>query len=160
MEQALLTRLAPPRIENGKSLLIAGLVERYTLETRSRIPSQWQRFLPHLGKIPGQVGRTTYGVLSETDAAGNTEYITGVEVSDFSEVPPGFSRVRIPERRYAVFTEHEHISTIQQVWSAIWNKRLAESGLQKASGPAFERYSESFDPVTGLGGFEIWVPVN
>ena len=160
MQQSVLTRLAPPRIENGKSLLIAGLSERYTAETRSRIPAQWQRFLPHLGKIPGQIGRTTYGVLSETDTDGNMEYMTGVEVSDFSEVPPEFNHVQIPERRYAVFTENEHISTIQQAWSTIWNKRLAESGLQKASGPAFERYGENFDPETGLGGFEIWVPIN
>ena len=25
--------------------------------------------------------------------------------------------------------------------------------------PNFERYDESFDPLTGNGGFEIWVPV-
>ena len=128
MQQALLTRLAKPRIENAKSLLIAGLSERYAAGTGSRIPAQWQRFLRHLGKIPGQVERTTYGVLSETDVAGDTEYITGVEVSDFSGMPPEFSSVRIPERRYAVFTVFDHISTIQQAWSTIWNKGLAESG--------------------------------
>jgi len=25
--------------------------------------------------------------------------------------------------------------------------------------PNFERYDERFDPLTGNGGFEIWVPV-
>jgi hypothetical protein len=28
-----------------------------------------------------------------------------------------------------------------------------------ADAPNFERYGESFDPVTGNGGLEIWVPV-
>jgi len=103
MEQALFTHLAPPRIENGKQLLIAGLSERYTSQTRAGIPAQWKRFLSHLGNIPGQVGGTTYGVLRNTDDAGNTEYITGVEVADLNKVPPGLARVRLPERSMQCF---------------------------------------------------------
>jgi AraC family transcriptional regulator len=28
-----------------------------------------------------------------------------------------------------------------------------------SDGPAFERYGAQFDGRTGLGGFEIWVPI-
>jgi len=28
-----------------------------------------------------------------------------------------------------------------------------------ADAPTFERYDETFDPLTGNGGFEIWVPI-
>jgi AraC family transcriptional regulator len=28
-----------------------------------------------------------------------------------------------------------------------------------ADAPNFERYEETFDPATGNGGLEIWVPV-
>src|SRR5262249_41803824 len=62
MDETLLTHLAAPRIEEGKTLLIAGPGERYTSQTSAGIPAQWQRFLPHIGHIPGQVGKTAYGV--------------------------------------------------------------------------------------------------
>lgn len=159
MDETLLANLEPPRFENGRTLLIAGLSERYNSETSAGIPAQWQRFVPHLGHIPGQIGRTAYGVLCNSDDAGNTEYISGVEVSDFARVPKEFSRLRIPEQRYAVFTHRDHISTIRRVWFTIFNKWLPESGYRAAEGPEFERYGEEFDSVTGTGGFEVWIPI-
>src|SRR5271154_7596059 len=62
MDETPLTTLEPPRFEDRKPLLIAGIGERYTWETSTAIPAQWQRFAPHIGHIPGQVGGTTYGV--------------------------------------------------------------------------------------------------
>lgn len=159
MDETLLTNLDPPRFENARTLLIAGLSERYDSETCAGIPAQWQRFAPHLGYIPGQVGETAYGVLCNSDDAGNTEYISGVEVSDFSRVPAELARLRIPAQRYAVFTHREHISTIRRTWFTIWNKGLPESGSQTAEGISFERYGPEFDGRTGTGGFEIWIPV-
>jgi AraC family transcriptional regulator len=159
MDETLLTNMEPPRFENFKTLLIAGLSERYNAETTAGIPAQWQRFVPHLGHIPGQVGRTTYGVVCQGDDAGNIEYICGVEVSDFSKLPPELSRLRIPEQRYAVFTHRDHVSTIRRTWYTIWNKWLPESGYKTAEGPEFERYGKEFDPRSGNGGFEIWVPI-
>jgi predicted transcriptional regulator YdeE len=135
------------------------LSERYDSETSVGIPAQWQRFAPYVGHIPGQVGQTTYGVLCHSDDAGNAEYICGVEVSDFSEVPAELSRLRVPEQRYAVFTHRDHISTIRRTWFTIWNKWLPESGYQAAEGPEFERYGKEFDPRTGAGGLQIWVPI-
>src|SRR5712671_5871619 len=56
MDETLLTNLEPPRLVNDRTLLIAGLGERYSSETSAGIPAQWQRFAPYLGNIPGQVG--------------------------------------------------------------------------------------------------------
>lgn len=159
MDETLPTNLEPPRIENLKTLLIAGLSERYNSETCAAIPAQWQRFAPHLGHIPGQVGRTAYGVVCNSDDAGNTEYICGVEVTDFSRLPAEFSRLRIPEQRYAVFPHRDHIATIRRTWFTIWNKWLPESGHRVAEGPELERYGEEFDGRTGTGGLEIWLPI-
>ena len=100
-----------------------------------------------------------YGVCCNGDDSGNFDYIAGVEVSDFSDLPREFARVRIPEQRYAVFTHAEHISTIRRTVNTIWNHWLPASGLKAADAPNFERYDEKFDPVTGNGGLEIWVPV-
>ena len=159
MDETQLIKLESPRFVSGKRLLIAGLGERYTCETSAGIPSQWQRFLPHLGQIPGQHGGTAYGVCYNSDDAGNFDYVCGVEVKDFSRLPADWSRVRIPEQRYAIFVQREHISTIRSTWNTIWNKWLPESGFEGVDAPNFERYGDDFDSFTGTGGFEIWIPI-
>src|SRR3954466_532176 len=62
MDSTLLEKLAPPRFEMGKPLLIAGLGERYSCETSAGIPSQWQRFNDISHEIPDRVGMVAYGV--------------------------------------------------------------------------------------------------
>ena len=160
MNETPLTNLASPRFENGRALLIADLRERCTAESAAGIPAQWERFVPWIGHITGQTGRATYGVLTKAGDAGEMEYTCGEEVSAFAGVPEELARLRVPEQRYAVFTHRDHISTIRRVWSTIWNNWLPGSGLQVADGPEFERYGEGFDPATGNGGFEIWIPIN
>jgi AraC family transcriptional regulator len=159
MDETLLTTLEPPRFLTGKPLLVAGLGERYDCESSKAIPAQWQRFGPYIGNVPGQVGRTAYGVCCNSDDDGNFDYISGVEVASFSDLPKEFARVRIPEQRYAVFTHRDHISTIRRTVNTIWNKWLPESGREVADAPDFERYGESFDPRSGTGGVEIWIPI-
>ena len=60
------TTIAPPRIVGADAMLIFGLGQRYH-RSNAGIPSQWDRYLPHLGNIPGQVNHVTYGVICNTD---------------------------------------------------------------------------------------------
>jgi AraC family transcriptional regulator len=159
MDESLLANLAPPRFEDGKPLLIAGLNERYNREASLGIPAQWQRFNEYFGKVPGQIGNIAYGVCYNADDSGNFDYLCGVEVSDFSSVPAELNRVRVPAQHYAVFTHREHIASIRRTWNTIWNAWLPNSGHTPADAPNFERYSEQFNPVTGMGGLEIWLPL-
>lgn len=159
MDSTVIDNLQAPRFETGKPFLVAGIGERYTCESGAAIPGQWQRFHQSVDRIPGRVGKVAYGVCCNADDAGNFDYIAGVEVSDFSDLPREFARVRIPEQRYAVFSHREHISTIRRTVNTIWNHWLPSSGLKAADAPNFERYDEKFDPLTGNGGLEIWIPV-
>ena len=159
MDDSMLTPLAPPRIVDQPPLLVTGLNERYDNTASAAIPAQWQRFAPYLDHVPGQVGHTAYGVIHNSDEAGHADYLTGVEVKDFSQLPAEFSRLRIPAQRYAVFTHTDHISAIRRTWFSIWNKGLPDAGLEAAGGPEFERYDERFDSQTGRGDVEIWIPV-
>jgi AraC family transcriptional regulator len=159
MDQSLLTHLEPPRFEDGQPFLVAGLSARYSCDTSHAIPSQWQRFGPYFGKLPKQVGGIGYGVCYNGDDAGNFDYLCGVEVSDFSNLPAELTSLRIAAQRYAVFTHRDHISTLRRTMNTIWNQWLPASGHAPADAPNFERYDERFDPVSGMGGLEIWLPL-
>jgi len=159
MDSTRTDNLPAPRFETGTPLLVAGLGERYNHENGAGIPAQWHRFHQAVADIPGRIGKVAYGVCCNGDDAGNFDYIAGVEVSDLSDLPREFAKVRIPEQRYAVFTHGDHISTIRRTVNTIWNHWLPASGLKAADAPSFERYDENFDPRTGDGGLEIWVPV-
>jgi AraC family transcriptional regulator len=151
--------IATPRFLTSKAMLVAGLSERVSQDNAAGIPGLWQRFHQYLQNLPGRIGPVAYGVCCNGDDAGNFDYIAGVEVGDFSDLPREFSRIRIPEQRYAVFTHGDHVSTIRRTINTIWNQWLPSSGYKMADAPTFERYDEKFDPVTGNGGFEIWVPI-
>ncbi len=159
MDQTVLDNLAPPRIVVGNPLLIAGLSERYTCETSAGIPAQWQRFMPHFGNVPGQIGRAAYGVRYNSDDDENFDYLCGVEVPNFSRLGRSLSKVRIPAQRYAVFCHDDHISTIRRTHSTIWSTWLPRSSYKVIDAPYFERYGEDFDADKGLGRVEIWIPI-
>ena len=159
MNSSVIENLDPPRFETSRPLLVAGVGDRYNHENGAGIPSQWQRFHQVIEDIPHRLGKVAYGVCCNGDDAGNFDYIAGVEGADFDDLPREFSRVRIPAQRYAVFTHTEHISTIRRTVNTIWNHWLPTSGFKAADAPNFERYDERFDPMTGNGGLEIWIPV-
>lgn len=148
-----------PRFENGKELLIAGLNDRYTMVTRANIPDQWERFAPRIGKVPGQIGAISYGVCWNTKPGCDFDYLAGVEVKDLSGLPADFKHLRIPAGRYAVFTHRQHVSALPNTIEASWMKWLPNSGYEAAQSPCFERYTEEFNPHTGMGGMEIWIPI-
>ena len=159
MDSTALDTLPQPRFVSGKAFLVAGFSERFNHENGAGIPGLWQRYHLSVDHIPNRVGQAAYGVCCNGDDAGNFDYIAGVEVADFSDLPREFASVRIPAQRYAVFTHTEHISTIRRSVNTIRNHWLPASGLKAADAPNFERYDEKFDHTTGNGGFEIWVPI-
>ena len=151
--------LNPPRLEDGRLLLIAGMARRHSNATMATVPSQWQQFVPHIGHVPHQAGSVAYGVCMNTDDDGTMEYLCGVEVSSFEGISSDFATVRIPANRYAVFTHEGHISGIRATWEAIFRSDLATTGCEMADAPSFERYDDRFDGRTGNGVVEIWIPL-
>jgi AraC family transcriptional regulator len=151
--------LEEPRRETRGMALIVGLRARYSLETISGIPAQWQRFGPYIEAIPARAGGMTFGVCCEFDEAGHYDYVCGVAVSRLPELPPELSVVRIEARDYLVFRHAGHVSSIPGTWRAIMNDWLPESPNRIADAPSFECYAEDFDANTGQGGVEIWIPI-
>ena len=149
----------PPRLENGKPMLIAGLREQ--IKTIASIPALWQRALAH--KIPNRLTPIDYGVVFNCFPGSESfDYLAGAEVSAATK-PPGFTHVSIQAHKFLVFQHTGHVSKLCETIEAI-NKWLPESGY-KAPPPSpgtpnfFERYGEDFNPQTGMGGMEVWFPI-
>ena len=159
--EALISRLTGPRFATRKAVFIAGLKQRYNSKTMNAIPAQWERFVRYLGKIPGQVGRATYGLIyNKGKNTDSFEYLSGVEVAGCSGLPPEFSCVNIPAHKYAVFPHHEHVSKLKETMESISHKQLPGTASKTDNVPgAIERYGEGFNPQTGMGDIEVWVPI-
>jgi AraC family transcriptional regulator len=146
-----------PRVEEAGPLLITGLGARYLASRSAGIPSQWQR-LAQDARARSKRG-FSYGVCFNQDDDGNFDYLCGYEVPNFSAVPVDFTRLRLARRPYAVVRHTGHIGSIPLTWRAFLENWLPASGLVAADAPDFERYDAAFDPSTGMGGVEIWVPL-
>lgn len=150
---------AKPRFEHGHFLLIAGLGGRFTTDTTSGIPDLWDKFIPEIGKIPGQKSEVTYGICCNPDGKGGFEYIAGVEISKLDDLPDKYRWVEVQPQHYAVFEHKGSLDQLPQTFQYIWKTWLPQSGYQAADAPEFERYSEDFNPKLNTGVLEIWLPL-
>lgn len=154
-----------PRFEDGRATLVAGYKQRFTGPDVKNISLLWQRFAPHIGKTPGQVGQLAYGLCSNMNPSPfSFESMAGVEVSGPTGLPTDFSVTSIPAMRYVIFTHHGSVSNISKTIDAIFQQWLPNSGksfLQPTPDVPYmiERYDERFDPQTASGDVELWIPV-
>lgn len=150
-----------PRFVDGRPMRIAGLRGHFTREEIDRIPAQWQRLIA-LGEVQGRIGRIEYAVvLMLPDGC---DYISGYEVEPTAELPAEFHSVHLPSEKYAVFSHEGHVSKMRFTFNAILSHWLPESVYKVADsveGTAWciERYGEKFNPQSGSGDVEIWIPV-
>jgi AraC family transcriptional regulator len=151
--------LAPPRFVTGAAMLLVALAERHSFATTQGIPALWQKFMAAYGDIPDKADPIPLGVTANMDEDGNFEYACAVEVSRFSTMPRGFVQLRLPAQTYAVFLHSDHVATIAASYGAIWNDWLPAHDRRAADAACLERHLETFDPRTGLGGVEIWIPL-
>ena len=158
-----------PRFVNRRALKLAGISRHYDAQDTEAFAKQWQEFIPLIGKVPGQVGAETYGVvLGSFGSDAGFEYITGVEVSGFDNVLAKLRHLDVPAQRYAVFVHEGHVSGIRDTVYTIkkeWLPKMMVPGRVDTTREGgnqpdfFERYGKDFDPRTGSGKIEVWVPL-
>ncbi|MBI2422537.1 MAG: AraC family transcriptional regulator [Candidatus Hydrogenedentes bacterium] len=152
--------LEAPRIELGKPMLVAGFSERHAHPSAAEgIPKQWARFAPHRTQIPGAIAELAHGVCYNFDGQGAFDYLSGVEIVGHETLPGKYAFLQIAAQRYAIFSYPGPIADIRSVMSAIFANWMPASGHQPAEAPMLECYSPAFDAATGLGGFQIWLPI-
>jgi AraC family transcriptional regulator len=160
MDQTLIPKLADPRIEDRKPLLLAGLIKTFAPQDLGSIPSLWQQFNAIQDAITntGRERRYFGASLSFSEEKG-CEYMAAVEVDDLSSVPKEMQTTTIPAAKYAVFTQPGHITLMRPTIMSIWQDWLPGSGYVAAEAPLIEYYPPAFNGMTGNGGFEVWLPV-
>ncbi len=159
MNQAEQPTSPQPRYERASPLDIVGLPKNFTSETRDQIPALWERFTKWIGHVPHQVSNVAYGVIRNNDKGRGFYYMAGVAVSATTAVPDDLRLVHLPEQNYAVFTHPGHVSNLFQTMCAIYTQWVPGAGDVLADSACFERYGEDFDPRSGLGTIEIWLPL-
>jgi AraC family transcriptional regulator len=158
------TKLADPRIETSRPLFLAGFQQTYSMKAANDLSQQWQRFVLQVPKLPGKGGRVAYGVIFHVSGAENFAYLTAIEISDSIGLSCEFSSISIPAQQYAIFLHTGHVSEIKDTIREIWDQWLPSSGYsatgnKPGSVTMIERYGEGFDPKTGMGDIELWIPV-
>jgi AraC family transcriptional regulator len=157
--------LEAPRFEDAGARVFAGLRAHYAAGAMKGIFEQWMRFGPQIGSIAGQVGRVAYGVCYNVqEKPFRMDYLCAVEVSDAANLPPEFATLSVSPHRYAIFVHPDHVSNISRTVDLIFHSWLPASGHLFDHTPQdglafFERYGENFDPRSGTGDIQIWVPL-
>lgn len=167
MDESLLIELEEPRSTERGPLLLAGERSRYpmTEESLYAIGEQWARFGAAIPTVPGLTGAGAYGLFWDMfSGAASFEQFTAVEVEQLAGVPDSFATLTVPASAYVVFPHPHHVSKLRNTVTTVWHKWLPESGRVPAGGagdiPEFiEWYGQDFDPMTGTGTMELWVPV-
>jgi len=152
--------LTKPRFLRHAPMTFVGLDRHYSMEDTKGIPDQWHEFGPTMDSVPGKQGNVGYGVCHGIDGKGGFDYLAAVEVLPPANPPAGYSVVHFPERDYAVFTHEGSVETLKQTMGAIWQDWIPKADRKADTSIGFlERYGEGFDPKTGSGDIEVWVPL-
>ena len=159
MDTSRIVDVAAPEMKRREGFQVIGMSVDCSLESLEIISPLWARFTAREQEIEASPDAVAYGICHDMDAQGRFTYLAGLEPVDGADLPDGMKRLQVPGGEYAVFTHKGHITDIANTVYTIWNKSLPDLGLEPREAPDFERYDNRFDPETGRGEVEIWIPV-
>lgn len=156
-------KIMEPRIEHKPAFTVVGMLEHVTPTTNHRIATLWGRFGSRMGEIAHKNEECAFGVcLDDGQPPGSPlgfRYVAAVEVDAIENVPPGMIAVPVPAATYAVFTHRGHITQIGDTIKQLWGEWLPASKYHQVPGPDFEYYDARYDPNTGNGEVDLYIPV-
>ena len=155
-----------PKIIEKNAFRIAGVELRTSPDENRKnrtIPSFWMKmnqdktFWDRLGKITS--GKAALGVCTDFDGK-DFSYWIAMEIPESATVPEGLLVKDIPSQRYAVFTAKGQVP--QSVWETldyIYGEWFPHSGHERFDGPDIEWYDERYNPATGSGEVDLYIPI-
>jgi AraC family transcriptional regulator len=155
--------MQPKIIKRGRELAI-GMGDSFVQGQTEEIGALWGRFVPRMHEIKNRkpydlgVCASKHPIIVKKD--GDTFiYVAAVAVENADHVPDGMVVCDIPESTFAVFTHSGPIMNIKHTCEYIWGTWLPESGYELTDTPDYELYDSRFDPKTGSGEVDIYVPI-
>ena len=147
-----------PKIVTRPAFTVVGMKYRGKNE-KDEIPQLWEKFMPRTVEVKHKVNpNVCYGVEDKYDEkTGEFDYLAAFEVQDTSNIPEGMESWQVPEQTYTVFSCN--LKNIKQAFRQIYHDWLPRSVYQRAGGPDFEYYDESFKPNQGKLDLHFYVPV-
>lgn len=158
-------RTEEPRIVQTPSITIAGLqrYHRFDGEMSANLARQWREFVPMMTRLAHARGRVGYGLCFDTADKAGFDYLTGIEVTTIDGLEQRLKGATVPAGTYAVFPHRDHVSKLSETVRRAFQWLPASGHAHHyASGrepTLFERYGERFDPQTGLGDIDVFIPV-
>ncbi len=149
--------LTTPRLEARENIELTGISRFYPFQRVGEIPDQWQTFAGIIPQLTQQQKPTTYGVIYNGNED-SFDYMSAIEAPPGGHTTKGAIRMTIAAQTYLVFEHAGHVATLRDTCDQIWSDWLPASGKTVVEAPWSEQYGDAFDPLTGSGGLEIWIP--
>ncbi len=152
------------KIVSREAIKVIGMSVQ-TTQKENTIPQLWSRFNPVACSIKNQVvPRAALGICPHTDLKdfseeSEFEYIAGMEVSSFDDIPEGMLSYEVPAQRYAVFTHKGSLETLGDTYNAIYSDWFSKNDYEFKAGAEFELYDERFKFGADDSEMDIYVPI-
>lgn len=159
MEPKKAKNLEEPRFEQLGAVTLCGISRFYPFDKVAGLPDQWQSFAPLIQQVTSSPQPVTYGAIYN-GGVDSFDYLTAVELPEGTQPSQNVVCLKLLPQTYAVFQHPGHVATLRETCDAIWSDWLPASSKTATKAPWFERYGSEFDPMTGAGGLEVWIPVS
>jgi AraC family transcriptional regulator len=151
------------KIVEKEAMKIVGMKTRTTIKNNT-IPQLWDKFNKVSCSIPNvKVNKVALGICPPVETKDFNEekpfdYITGLIVENFENVPKDMITYEIPAQKYAVITHRGALDKLQETYNYLftWSK---ESGHEFNGGAEFELYDERFMFGSPESEMDIYRPV-
>jgi hypothetical protein len=162
-----LSDIGPPRLERFGPMVLAGVKRRHsrTMEAARQFREVTAQWLDYVARRPAPLGLFDYGIFPRlADGATQIEYFCGAPFAGTGDLPPDFVTVALPELPCAVFLYEGHVTGLLDFIHVVLATVLPQAGLEIApedrDAPEFiERFGASYNPSTGMGGFDVLIPL-
>jgi AraC family transcriptional regulator len=149
-----------PRSARAQASVAIGEWGKIPIGDTTIAAGMWQSFMSRAHLIDAARQMIPIGLSRSSGDPDVVDYACAIETDQARNFPKGMVRIGLPARTYAVFEHTGHVSAIAATYTAIWDAwSVAEQLPIEAYGLCIERHKPTFNPMTGLGGIEIWMPL-
>lgn len=151
-----------PVIQERPEYKLVGMKCTTTLSENS-IPMLWDEFMKRFKEVKN-VSNLCIGVCPWTECVSfdnNTpfDYIAGVVVDEFIDIPEGMLTWTVPASKYAVFTHKGSLESLNETYKYIFCVWASETEFKIAEADQLEAYDERFKFGQPDSEFDILIPL-